>query len=50
MKPVYQSLVRILEYLHEEEKHYLESDQPSDHIYRDIMRVRAWLNENGPRE
>ncbi len=42
----YRSLYVMLEYLeNEEKKHYEESGQPESHIYRDIERVREWLDD-----
>jgi hypothetical protein len=46
---IYNSLIEILDYLERDEaRHFGEAGEPEYHIYRDIMRVRAWADTNAP--
>ena len=46
---IYEDLLEILAYLEsDEERHFEENDRPERHIYRNVMRVRAWVNLNAP--
>ena len=48
MDEIKNSLQRLLNYLeHDEEKGWLESGKPKDHIYNDVRRLREWTIENG---
>jgi hypothetical protein len=45
-KEYQQSLERVLNYLRDEEKNYLEAGKPANHIYKDIHALRGWLNKS----
>lgn len=42
------ALGAVLDYLHEEERHFVESGKPRKHIYRHIRKIREWLD--GPED
>jgi hypothetical protein len=44
---VVESIHRLVVYLwydHEEERHWLESDEPEAHIFEDVKKVSDWLD------
>jgi len=42
-----QALRTVLDYLHDEEKHYEESDEPENHIYKHILMLKNFLEKEG---
>ena len=42
---IVKSMQRIVDYLYADEfKHFIENNQPDDHIFVDINNVEKWLN------
>ncbi|KKM76072.1 hypothetical protein LCGC14_1383870 [marine sediment metagenome] len=39
------SLRKVLDYLSEEEKHFEESDEPDNHIYKDVLVLKAYMDK-----
>ncbi len=38
-------LQNVLDYLHEEQKDYINNDEPYNHIYRDILYLQGRIND-----